>query len=258
MKWVVREGLLHEMSLKLRWRRQVREPCGSLREEHLGQNKGQWKALGRDSYQPVWGALGSDQQNLRLLREGGGGKWEERGGGAHRWRLGGGWGGLWATVKTFGFTWGDMETQKGSKQEEDVIWSLALDSGSDLSFFSIQLLSCVWLFVTPWTAAHQASLSITSSQSLLKLLSIVSVMLSNHLILCHPFLLPQSFSASRSFQWVSSLHQVAQVLEFQLQHQSFQWIFKTDFLLRAPYIFHLQTPFEKVIPSGGLSSGLMV
>ena len=159
---------------------------------------------------------------------------------------GGGWGGLWATVKTFGFTWGDMETQKGSKQEEDVIWSLALDSGSDLSFFSVQLLSRVWLFVTPWTVAHQASLSITSSQSLLKLLSIVSVMLSNHLILCHPFLLPQSFSASRSFQWVSSLHQVAQVLEFQLQHQSFQWIFKTDFLLRAPYIFHLQTPFEKV------------
>ena len=53
------------------------------------------------------------------------------------------------------------------------------------------LLSCVRLFVTPWTATHQASLSFTNSQSLLKLMSIELVMLSNHLILCHPlFLLP--------------------------------------------------------------------
>ena len=50
----------------------------------------------------------------------------------------------------------------------------------------VQLLSCVWLFVTPWTAARQASLSITNSQSLLKLMSIESVMPSNHLILCCP------------------------------------------------------------------------
>ena len=49
----------------------------------------------------------------------------------------------------------------------------------------VQLLSHVWLLVTPWTAAHQASLSFTISQSLLKSISIVSVMLSNHLILCH-------------------------------------------------------------------------
>ena len=54
---------------------------------------------------------------------------------------------------------------------------------------SVQLLSCVRLFVTPWTAARQASLSITNSRSLLKLMSIESVMPSNHLILCHPFLL---------------------------------------------------------------------
>ena len=53
---------------------------------------------------------------------------------------------------------------------------------------SVQSLSHVWLFVTPWTAAHQASLSITNSQSLLKLMSIMSVMPSNHLILCHPLL----------------------------------------------------------------------
>ena len=55
---------------------------------------------------------------------------------------------------------------------------------------SVQLLSRVLLFVTPWTAAHQASLSITNSRSLLKLMSIESVMPSNHLILCHHLLLP--------------------------------------------------------------------
>ena len=54
---------------------------------------------------------------------------------------------------------------------------------------SVQLLSHVQLFVTPWTAACQASLSITNSQSLIKLISIKSVMPSNHLILCHPLLL---------------------------------------------------------------------
>jgi len=54
---------------------------------------------------------------------------------------------------------------------------------------SVQSLIRVWLFATPWTAAHQASLSITNSQSLLKLMSIESVMSSNHLILCHPLLL---------------------------------------------------------------------
>ena len=53
---------------------------------------------------------------------------------------------------------------------------------------SVQLLSRVWLFVTPWTAACQASLSITNSWSFLKLMSIKSVMPSNHLILCHPLL----------------------------------------------------------------------
>ena len=55
--------------------------------------------------------------------------------------------------------------------------------------YSVQLVSCVRLFETPWTAACQASLFITNSQSLLKLMSIKSVMPSNHLILCHPLLL---------------------------------------------------------------------
>ena len=61
---------------------------------------------------------------------------------------------------------------------------------------SVQSLSRVQLSATPWTAAHQASLSITSSQSLPKLMSIESVMPSNHLILCHPFLLLPSIFPS--------------------------------------------------------------
>ena len=65
---------------------------------------------------------------------------------------------------------------------------------------SVQSLNCVWLFVTPWTAACQTSLSITNSRSLFKLMSIKSVMPSSHLILCHPLLLClQSFPASGSF-----------------------------------------------------------
>ena len=68
-------------------------------------------------------------------------------------------------------------------------------------FSSVQLLSCVRLFVIPWTAARQASMSISNSQSLLKLMSIKSVMPSNRLILCHPLLLPPSiFPTIRVFQ----------------------------------------------------------
>ena len=67
-------------------------------------------------------------------------------------------------------------------------------------FSSVQSLSRVWLFLTPWTAARQASLSITNSQSLLKLMSIELVMPSSHLILCHPLLLLHSiFSSIRVF-----------------------------------------------------------
>ena len=71
---------------------------------------------------------------------------------------------------------------------------------------SVQLLSPVPLFVTPWTAAHQASLSITNSQSLLQLMSIESVTPSKHLILCHPFLLlPSIFSSIMVFPKKSTL-----------------------------------------------------
>ena len=91
-------------------------------------------------------------------------------------------------------------------------------------FSSVQLLSHVQLFATPWTAAGQASLSITNSPSLVKLMSIKSVMPSNYLTLCHPLLLlPSILPRIRVFSNFSYLHQVAKVLEFQLQHQSFRW-----------------------------------
>ena len=95
---------------------------------------------------------------------------------------------------------------------------------------SVQSLSRVRLFVTPWTAACQASLSITNSQNLVKLMSVELVMPSSHLILCHPLLLPPSiFQHWGLFQWVSSSYQVAKVLQFPLQHQSFQKIFRISF-----------------------------
>ena len=92
-----------------------------------------------------------------------------------------------------------------------------------LTFYSVrissaQLLSHVQLFATPWTTVRQASLYITNSQSLLKLMFIELMMSSNHLILCHPVLLLPSISPSiRVFSNESVLsHQVAKVLEFQL------------------------------------------
>ena len=73
-------------------------------------------------------------------------------------------------------------------------------------FSSDQSLSDVRLFATPWTAAHQANLSITNSQSLFKLMSIELVMPSKHLILCYPLLLPSIFPSSRVSSNESVLH----------------------------------------------------
>ena len=79
-------------------------------------------------------------------------------------------------------------------------------SGRSVQFSSVQLLSHVWLFATPWTAARQSSLSITNYWSLLKLMPIESVMPSNHLILCCPLLLPPSiFPSIRFFSNESAL-----------------------------------------------------
>ena len=94
--------------------------------------------------------------------------------------------------------------------------------------FVVQWLTRVCLFVTPWMAAHQASLSFRVSQSLLNIMFIVLVMLSNRLIFCHPLLLLllifpciRVFSNESVF---STSHQVAKVfeLQLQLQHQFFQ------------------------------------
>ena len=84
---------------------------------------------------------------------------------------------------------------------------LTRGSSVQIQFSSFQLLSRVRLFATPWTAAHQASLSITNSWSLFKLMSIVSVMPSNHLFLCRPLLLsPSIFPSIRIFSNESVLH----------------------------------------------------
>ena len=78
---------------------------------------------------------------------------------------------------------------------------------SDEHFSSVQSLNHVWLFATPWTAAHQASVSITNSQSSLKLMSFELVMPTNHLIFCCPLvLLPSVFPSIRVFSNESVLH----------------------------------------------------
>ena len=94
-------------------------------------------------------------------------------------------------------------------------------------FSSVQY--CDQLFVIPLTAAHQASLSMTNSQSLVKLMSIESVMSSNISSSLIPFSAwLQPFSASGSFPMRQFFKSGGQ--KFQFQHQSFQWIFRTDFL----------------------------
>ena len=86
-------------------------------------------------------------------------------------------------------------------------WLDGITDSMDIQFSSVQLLSRVRLFMTPWTAAQQACLSITNSCSLLKLMSIELVMPSNHLILCHPLLLlPSIFPSIRVYSNESALH----------------------------------------------------
>ena len=80
------------------------------------------------------------------------------------------------------------------------VWQKPLQYCKVIHFSSVQSVSHVWLSVTPWTAARQASLYITNSQSLLKLMSTESMMPSNHTILCHPLLLlPLIFPSIRIF-----------------------------------------------------------
>ena len=143
-------------------------------------------------------------------------------------------------IKVSFYTWGNWDSQRLNnlmkntvKCESFKMLTLLQQTPTILlsvQFSSVQSLSRVQL-CDPMTAAHEASLSITKSKRLLKLMFIELVMPSNHLILCCPvLLLPSSIPSIRVFSNVSSLHQVAKVLEFQLQHQSFQWIFRTHFL----------------------------
>ena len=104
--------------------------------------------------------------------------------------------------------------------------------GYKQKFSSVQSLSHVRLLATPWTAARQASLSITNSWSLPKPMSIV-IGVSDAIQPSHPLLSPSPPVLNLSqhqglFKWVISSHQVAKVLEFQLQHQSFQGKPRTD------------------------------
>ena len=101
-----------------------------------------------------------------------------------------------------------------------------------LQFSSVQLLSHVWLFETPWAAACQASLSNINSRSLPKFMSI---WVSDAIQPSHPLSSPSPPAPNPSqhlglFKWVNSSHEVAKVLEFQLPHQSFQWTPRTDLL----------------------------
>ena len=91
-----------------------------------------------------------------------------------------------------------METSTATR--ENSVWRFLKKIGTRTSISSVQSLSCVWLFATPWTAALQASLSITNSRNLPKLMSIESLMPSNNLMLCCPLLLlPSIFPSIRVF-----------------------------------------------------------
>ena len=91
----------------------------------------------------------------------------------------------------------------GSRKQKASVPLCELLSISVQTSVLVQLLSCVWLFATPWTAAPQASLPITYSQSLLKLMSIELVVPSNHLILCRPLcLLPSMFPSIKVFSMI--------------------------------------------------------
>ena len=131
----------------------------------------------------------------------------------------------------------------GSFDTESWCWSTGVLSGTSsgaaqnrfIKFLhrhisSVQLLSRVRLFATPWTAACQASLSITNSRSSLKL---IPYWVSDAIQPSHPLSTPSppAFSLSQDqglSQWISFSHQVAKVLGFRLKHQSFQWTFRTD------------------------------
>ena len=113
------------------------------------------------------------------------------------------------------------------KKKSKVIFKFSLL----ISVLFVQSLSQVRLFVNPWTAARQSPMSFTISQSLLTFMSVEFLVLYNHLILFHPISFRlQSFSVSWSFPVSGLFWSCGQSIELQLQHLSFQWIFRVDFL----------------------------
>ena len=138
--------------------------------------------------------------------------------------------------------------------EETALWRL---------YWSPSLLFSHWVMsgcLQPMDAAHQASLSFTISQSLPKLMSIESVMPSNHLILLsHPS--PPAFNLSQHqglFQWVGSSHQAARLLEIQLQHQSFQWIFRIDsFMIDWFDLFVVQETLKSLLQNHNSKASIL-
>ena len=109
--------------------------------------------------------------------------------------------------KCFYLLWTNLKSRKAGSFGRFMYNFLRSWQTVSVRFSSVQSLSCVWLFATPWPTARQASLSITNSRSLPKLMSIESVMPSNYLILCRPLLLLSSiFPSIRVFSNESALH----------------------------------------------------
>ena len=101
---------------------------------------------------------------------------------------------------------------------------------SALRFSSVQSLSHVWLFATPWIAARQTSLSITNSQPSNSWPRVGDAIQPSHSLLSPSPPAPNPSQHQGLFQWVNSSHEVAKLLGFQLQHQSFQWTPRTYLL----------------------------
>ena len=154
------------------------------------------------------------------------------------------WQATWRLKDVYGRQWGQVDPKQS--QSQDVARNVCVclhgrrSRTGKVSFISdcISMCCCCSVAKSCLTLCDPmdcsmpgSSLSATVSWSLLKFVTTESVMLSNHFILS-PFCLPVlSLSQHQDlFQWVSSSHQVAKVLEIQLQHQSFQWIFRTGFL----------------------------
>ena len=141
-----------------------------------------------------------------------------------------------------------------------------LGKPSNAPFSSVQSLSHVRIFATSWTAAPQASLSITNSQSLLKLMSIESVIPSNHLILCHPVLLPPSIFPSIRIFSSESVLSIKWTMKVKVKSFGRVWLFATPWTVsyqappsvefsRQEYWSGLPFPSPGDLPDPGIEPG---